>query len=353
VDVDLEIYRGENQEYAGDLLFPAILRRAAMLLVGDVARGTKIDLYVEGPADAQVYAGPPEIRNLKTDEAYGRLQVIKDEEVLEERRLLLVDLLGPVLAEDLTATDPDQTWWAFRLRRKRMATLVIVGQKIADLLTGEERPVPEVQGSVDVDPGERRHQPFTLTPMARAEEARVRPEELGLDRDHLGRVNILMSAKIHEQLLRGMPLSDNMEEGGFLLGRVSKADEESYLVDVTHVTPAHRSGAGMVHFTFTGDSFLAVARLLEERGEAEELVGWYHTHLFGVDFGMGLSSIDVDLHLATFQRPWQVAALINIRRRSRVLRFYGRDEKKLREYEQWVCDDSGKYRPARAVLGGH
>ena len=41
---------------------------------------------------------------------------------------------------------------------------------------------------------------------------------------------------------------------------------------------------------------------------------------------MGLSSIDVDLHMATFQRPWQVAALINLRRRSRLLRFYGRGD---------------------------
>ena len=94
------------------------------------------------------------------------------------------------------------------------------------------------------------------------------------------------------------------------------------------MTPAHRSGAGMVHFTFTGESFLAVAQLLEERGQQEELVGWYHTHLFGIDFDMGLSGIDVDLHLATFQRPWQVAALINIRRGRRILRFYGRGERR-------------------------
>jgi proteasome lid subunit RPN8/RPN11 len=161
-----------------------------------------------------------------------------------------------------------------------------------------------------------------------------------------------MSAEIHGQFLWDMPLASRMEEGGFLLGRVTKASDEAHIVEITHVTPAHRSGAGIIHFTFTGESFLAVARLIEERGQSEDLVGWYHTHLFGVDFSMGLSPIDIDLHLATFQRPWQVAALINIQNGGRILRFYGRDEQKLREYDQWISDDSGRYRPASPALGG-
>jgi hypothetical protein len=67
---------------------------------------------------------------------------------------------------------------------------------------------------------------------------------------------------------------------------------------------------------------------------------------------MGLSSIDVNLHLATFQRSWQVAALINIRPDQRMLRFYGRGENNLQEYGQWISDDSGKYRRVPPALGG-
>ena len=80
-------------------------------------------------------------------------------------------------------------------------------------------------------------------------------------------------------------------------------------------------------------------------------IKWYALLAIGVAFSMGLSPIDVDLHMATFQRPWQVAALVNVRHQGRVLRFYGRSADGLREYDQWISDDSGKYRPAGHALG--
>ena len=267
--------------------------------------------------------------------------------------MLTVELLGPVLAEELRHERPGERRWSFRLRQRRVTALIVLGEKIAEQLTQlGGRPVPEIEGSVDVDPDEVRHQPFTLTQIEHPDEELVRAEDIGLDPDSLDRVNILMPEAIHQRFLKDMELATTMEEGGFLLGKVSRAGEGVHLVEITHVTPAHRSGAGMIHFTFTGESFLAVARLIEERGQSEELVGWYHTHLLGVGIDMGLSSIDVDLHLATFQRPWQVAALINIRKRGRLLRFYGRDDDNdLTEYDVWISDDSGKYRPANPALG--
>lgn len=351
MEIDLELYRGENLEFSGRYKLTSFLREAARRLLGDVARNGRIELFLEPPADDEPYQGPPEVRNLATRTGHCLLRVLHDDELVEERRLRTVELLGPVLADELRARHPDEGHWAFRLSRKHLAALLVVGEKILGELTAG-RPVPEIQGSVDIDPEERRHRPFTLTPMARADEELVQPERLGLDRDRLEKINILVPGEIHEQLVRGMPLADRMEEGGFLLGRVTRAAEATHLVEITHVTPAHRSGAGLIHFTFTGDSFLAVAQLIEERNRSEELVGWYHTHVHGVDPHMGLSAIDVDLHLATFQRPWQVAALINLREQDRTLRFYGRDEKTLREYHQWISDDSGRYRLANPVLGG-
>ena len=290
-----------------------------------------------------------------TMSGYCQLQVTRGGETVADERLRLVALLGPVLARDLRDREPEETQWGFLLRRQRLT--VILADSIDHLtgqLVGTERPVPEIKGSVDVDLSEPRHRPFTLTPMADEDARLIRPEELGLDPGRLGRINILMSEDIYDEFLQRMPLTDRMEEGGFLLGKVTKAAaDDVHLVEITHITPAHRSGAGMVHFTFTGESFLAVAQLLEERRQEEELVGWYHTHLFGIDLDMGLSEIDVDLHRATFQRPWQVAALINIRRGHRFLRFYGRGGGDgLEEYDQWICDDSARYRLADRAVGG-
>ncbi|MDG6101419.1 hypothetical protein Daura_39855 [Dactylosporangium aurantiacum] len=351
MDIDLTIYQGEDQFHFGEFALSPVLRHAALLCFGDRARRGQIEFQLEESEDDRPWTGPPQVRNLTDRFARCSIRLLNDGETLAVERMRVVDLFGPVLAPELAQLQPEETHWAFRLRKRRVATLLQVAEVLAERLLSNERPAPEAEGSVDVDPGERRHRPFTLTPMAATDAELVQPSTLGLDPERLGRLNILMSKDIHDEFLRRMPLSNRMEEGGFLLGRISKAADDVHLVQITHITPAHRSGAGVIHFTFTGDSFLAAAQLIEDRGEDEQLVGWYHTHLFGLDFSMGLSSIDVDLHLATFQRPWQVAALINIRRRDRVLRFYGRDEKTLREYDQWISDDRTSYRPAPRPMG--
>ncbi len=74
-------------------------------------------------------------------------------------------------------------------------------------------------------------------------------------------------------------------------------------------------------------------------------MGWYHTHLFSGKES-GLSAIDVALHLGTFRQPWQVVSLINLTGDERLLRFYARSGDSMLECEQWVRDDSGRYRRA-------
>lgn len=352
MDIDLELYRGAEQRYYGVLALRLVLRKAAQHHFGDLARRGQIHLQLEEPADHDPYLGPPELHNLAPWLGHCSLRVTHHGKTVLEDRLPVTELIGPVLAPELLQLEPDEALWGFRLRERRLLAFVLTTKNLTGQFAGDERPDPEIEGSVEVDLGERRHQPFTLTPLAGADAEQVKPEDLGLSQDQLGKLNILMSAETRDQFLKRMPLTDRMEEGGFLLGRVTKAGDDAHLIEITHVTPAHRSGAGLVHFTFTGESFLAVAQLIEERGQGEDLVGWYHTHLLGVDLGMGLSSIDVDLHLATFQRPWQVAALINIRRGGRILRFYGRGEDGLKEYDQWISDDSGRYRPAARTLDG-
>lgn len=352
--IELVIYQGEQEEHLPRLAIAPVLRTAALRQIGEQARHGKLELRLEEPADDEPWPGPPRLRNLSRKYGHCRLTVLREGTAIREEHLRITELFGPVLADLLGELRPTAEHWGFELRERRSGTLVLVTGKLAELLTGGERPAPEAKGAVDVDPGEPRHRPFTLTPIAAADAEQVEPESLGLDPARLGRINVLMPAAIHDEFLHRMPLSDRMEEGGFLLGRVSTAGPDIHLVEITHVTSAHRSGAGAVHFTFTGDSFLDVARLIAERDRDEMLVGWFHTHLFGMGANneMGLSSIDVDLHLATFQRPWQVAALLNLDRKGRVLRFYGRDDKKLREYDQWIADDSGKYRPADRPVGG-
>jgi proteasome lid subunit RPN8/RPN11 len=166
--------------------------------------------------------------------------------------------------------------------------------------------------------------------------------------EYITPINVMMTDATKSLLLKDLPLSQRIEEGGFFLGtvRAIAGEQTRYLVEITAVTPAQSSGAGKGHFTFTADSFAAVNQLRAERGQGEELVGWYHTHLFEAGTGLGLSDVDLDLHFATFRRPWQVAGLLNVTKHRRVLRFYGRQDNDMRACTQWIRHERDRYLPA-------
>ena len=149
---------------------------------------------------------------------------------------------------------------------------------------------------------------------------------------------IVLSDDLVTSLIKTYAFSDEIEEGGFLAGTVYRdADRPGgYLVHVTAVLPAERTGASMINFTFTGESFLRVSQQLEKRGKDEKLLGWYHTHLFAATSRLGLSSVDVELHRSTFRRPWQVAGLVNIADGHRVLRFYHGEGKQMTLVPYWA-----------------
>jgi proteasome lid subunit RPN8/RPN11 len=138
-----------------------------------------------------------------------------------------------------------------------------------------------------------------------------------------GRVGVVLRPHAFKHLTAG-PFSSEVETGGFLAGYVFRDQDREgcHLLEVTGAIPAERTGASLLQFTFTGESFLRMSDQLVRRGQRERLVGWYHTHLFPASDALGLSSIDVELHHGTFRLPWQVAGLINLDAQTRVLRFY-------------------------------
>lgn len=140
-------------------------------------------------------------------------------------------------------------------------------------------------------------------------------------------IRVVMSLQLHERFVHTTAFSLEVESGGFLLGHAFRDAErpDGYLVEIVDAVPAEHSGASLLHFTFTGDSFSAIQQRIA--GTTLKMVGWYHTHLFAATPRFGLSSIDVRMHHTTFRQPWQLAGLVNFepdRSTDRVLRFYGR-----------------------------
>jgi hypothetical protein len=153
-------------------------------------------------------------------------------------------------------------------------------------------------------------------------------------------VRVYVAGSVRRELASTRAFSLDAEEGGFLFGRVYRDEVDGsdgsdgspgYLVEVTHAVPAEHTGASSVEVTFTGESFAAMRRRLDELGGAVRLAGWYHTHLFPASSAPGLSTVDLELHFTTFRIPWQIAGLVNLDPardpEGRVIRFYARRER--------------------------
>ena len=80
MDIDIELYRGADKEYFGDYPLDRVLRRAAVLHFGDLARRGQLHLVLEKPSDPEPYAGPPEIYNA-AKLGHCTLQLIQDRDL--------------------------------------------------------------------------------------------------------------------------------------------------------------------------------------------------------------------------------------------------------------------------------
>jgi JAB N-terminal domain len=349
---EIELYKGWQYAYFGSLSITALIVGALRDKVdGDAltlnsltgTRRTRVVLHFRDPADL---AEPARVRPVsELNDSLGSLRArFEVDGELVHAGTYGMGLMGNALTRLLDRIDPDENDWAFAFRNLSQG---------ADL-----RPTPDVEGTVDVDMRQDARPPAFSVQQVEAPVAEgVDAAELGIDPATLGRVNVLVSGHVHDLILMRLPLSERIEEGGFLLGRIRPAADGPgrQFAQITHVTPASQAGASAVHFTFTPDSFKDVNQRLSERDQDEELVGWYHTHLFpattNIGTATGLSTIDIDTHSATFRRSGQVAGLINIFDNRRVLRFYSKVGDEMEECQVWIGDERGRYRAASTDVG--
>ncbi|MEV4515506.1 JAB N-terminal domain-containing protein [Dactylosporangium sp. NPDC049525] len=316
----IEIYRTDDYVAVGRIdVLPVLLPELERLL-GEPLRNVECKLTFYAIADDETIDGEPSVVNLRGGYGFVQVRIIRDGRVIYQHAHAVRELMGRPLQRILARQAPQERYWGFGLVGPELPAARLV------------RPAPEATGTMLV-PGEGRGarasvfhleelpdpEPDTAAAADLAPGADLAPPVPGLG------LRVLLAPKVAADLRGGLPLSTETEDGGFLLGRLYRDAEHdgAHLVLITDVVAAERTGASMVHFTFTGESFLRAGDVIARRDAGERLVGWYHTHLFPASTRMGLSSIDVDLHHRTFRRPWQIAGLINLDGTERTLRFYG------------------------------
>jgi hypothetical protein len=325
----IEIYRGESLEQANNLPLAAVLRSALEPILGRSLAGARFTLQLYEVPDEPRLEGKPVVDNLLPEYGYANI-LVREHGVLSYRHPHTVrELIAQPLQAVLQEAFPDEPYWGFRIRGNGLPLTLA-------------RPAPLVRGVVTVGPyaaGETptfgvRRVPEPPPPASALADFGVAAEgEQGA---------AFVKVLVHEQVARDLAelraFSNEVEEGGFLIGRTfsDRDAADTFLVEVSGALAARHTGASLLHFTFTGDSFQAVKQALRERPD-ESLLGWYHTHLFPASAEMGLSSIDLRLHFTTFRKVWQLAGLVNLDGNGhRTLRFYVRQADTMALCPQWV-----------------
>jgi len=322
-DPVIEVFRGDDYLPDGDIALLPVLGEAFGEVIGPDTAGVTFDLLFYELPDHTEDHGKPSLVNLRASHGFVRVRIWRGGELLYSGRHSVRDLLGEQLRELLRARDPDVTHWGYGVRGAGLEGVAFT------------RPAPRVIHEIRVEPAPRRPPASTVERVPEPEPPHRSLEALGVPSaagSPLSPVAVVIPAALETSLVRTYPFSQQMEEAGFLAGRVYRnaGPADGYLLHVTAVIAAERTGASEIDVTFTGESFLRINEQLATRARGETLLGWYHTHLFPATPRPGLSALDVDLHRSTFRRPWQVAALVTITGDGRELTFYhGTDEDQL------------------------
>ncbi|MGW4942356.1 JAB N-terminal domain-containing protein [Actinoplanes sp. NPDC004185] len=309
---------------------PEVPVALAMVCEPDRGRVVRDPAVVNGDADfgsVVVVARPPAGKVIRADGTVETSQI--------QYRRYLSELFGPYLQERLRQSDPGEQYWEFRITSDDPGEL--------------SRPAPDVDNTVEVTVGRPRARQARIRRVDGPELTTFDPAEHGMDPAGVREMNVVLTPEVYQQLAHTLPLSDTMETGGFLIGTAHTLTgrPDAHLVRITQVIPAEKTGASATQFTFTPDSFAGLNDQLDA-GSDQVLLGWYHSHLFSASGKLVLSQSDVGLHFRTFQRPFQVAGLINYTFRERTVRFFARQGEQMRETPYWVEDENARYRLERA-----
>lgn len=334
--LQVELFRSDDYMSAGRVPMLPLLRRVFEPLIGQSLVGTRFELLFLPVADRKKLSGQPSLVNLRSSHGYVQVRILQDGGVLYQHPHPVREVIGRPLQELLLERGEEETHWGFGVRGPGLDRIALV------------RPAPEMVNQVDIPGRPRGPRLFHIEEVEAPDPPRAGLAALGVEGHEQARppedaspVAVVVAPSVMQDLTGELPFSSEIEEGGFLAGHVYRDEDNphGHLVKVSAALRAERTGASMFHFTFTGESFLRISELLGARGQDEQLVGWYHTHLFKATSALGLSSIDVDLHTSTFHQPWQVAALVNIASDGgRMLRFYRADGRKMAQAPYWVAD---------------
>lgn len=327
--VGVDLYQTDDYVRFRRVDLVQLLKAVFTTALGQPLDGAEFVLSFHAVADRRQISGAPTMVNLRQSHSFVTVRIIQGSEMIYRHPHSVREILARPLQRLLAEQMPDVEHWGFAIAGPGMERFAL------------ERPTPRAEGSVDLRIDSVRPRRFHVEQIPEPQLAVAGLVDFGVSDASRSddQARVVFASEAHGMLMHTTPFSSEVEEGGFLVGRVFQDRDASqqWLVHVTHAWVAERTGASLLQFTFTGESFLRVNDAIARLGNDLRLIGWYHTHLFAATDWLGLSSIDVDLHTRTFLRPWQVAGLLNLADGTRTLRTYGWDGARMRQLPYCVA----------------
>jgi len=336
--VQVELFRSADYLGPEHLPLAPVLREVFEEILQRPLPHAKFVLSLRAVDDSEPLPGRPTLVNLRGSHGYAQVSIFDQGALIYQHPHTVREIVAEPLQRHLRTVFPEVDHWGFGL----------VGPGLENL--GMVRPTPTVAGRVDIPASPRRRRATHVEELPEPEPPATtlaglhvldagQPRGGPIDDLESEPVAVVLSDSAYHAVA-GYEFSPDVEEGGFVIGH-RHADRDHpgrTLLEVTAIVPAQSTGASLLRFTFTGESFLRLGDLLARRNRDEQILGWYHTHLFAATPSFGLSTVDVKLHTSTFRRSWQVAMLVNLEATSRVLRFYRSDGNHLAEAPFWVAE---------------
>lgn len=329
MSIGVDLYRTDDYVKVGRVGLPPILRSVFEPALGQPLHNAQFVLTFHAVADQRDLDGKPSVVNLRSSHGYVHVRIVRDGVLLYQHPHSVRELVARPLQQLLGEQVPEETHWGFGIAGPGLERMTLV------------RPAPRDAGIVDLHVGGDRPRRFHLEPVPEPEPPEAGLTDFGIssadDRPEHSGEGVIFTPDAYEGFLRTIEFSTDVEEGGFLLGQVFRDRDRPgrFLIRIAEALPAERTGASLLQFTFTGESFLRVNDAIARRAGLW-LVGWYHTHLFAASDNLGLSTIDVELHARTFLQRWHVAGLVNIDGGARQLRVYGWDGRAMHQLPYWI-----------------
>lgn len=337
------IYRGDGTLYSEVLSLLSIVSPVLERNIGTSLQGIQAEILVYPiPYDPYI-PGYPSITNISGDYGYARVKLFSNNNLIYEHPHSIRELVAEPLQEILRNKDNTEKDWGFYLYLEGFPPPFTKIPPFSHLYFNHADGKPKVEGIVDLATIDSQKKPiFSIKRVKEAPLQKVFLDDFNatfFSGDQTSRVKILVHECVYQELDKTRIFSSKVEEGGFLVGKVYEDADipETYILELTAAIKAEHTGASLLHFTYTGDSFSAFNTTLRREYKDQRLIGWYHTHLFPATECMGLSSIDLDLHFSTFRQPWQVAGLVNLDAPGqRTLRFYVKQDSLMLPCAQWM-----------------